>query len=93
MINSVLSKSLDISICNEEFFMFTFYSAKASKDKWTVLKGKLCMTTSAAKVLIYLEGPPEGIDLLASYFSILPLGAEPVSICHTCLFISSVFYW
>jgi hypothetical protein len=73
--------------------MFTFYSGKASKDKWTVLKGKLSMTTSAAKVLVYLEGPPKGIDLLASYFTILPLGAEPVSICHTCLFISSVFFW
>jgi hypothetical protein len=73
--------------------MFTFYSGKASKDKWTVLKGKLSMTTLAAKVLIYLEGPLEGIDLLASYFSILPLGVVPVSICHTCLFISSVFYW
>jgi len=52
-------------------------SGKASKDKWTVLKGKLSMTTSAAKVLVYLEGPPKGIDLLASYFTILPLGAEP----------------
>jgi hypothetical protein len=43
-----------------------------------VLKGKLSVSTSAAKVLVYLEGPPEGIDILASYFSIIPLTAERV---------------
>jgi hypothetical protein len=44
-----------------------------------VLKGKLSVSTSPAKVLVYLEGPPEGIDILASYFSIIPLTAEHVT--------------
>jgi len=44
-----------------------------------VLKGKLSVSTSPAKVLVYLEGPPEGIDILASYFSIVPLTAERVT--------------
>jgi hypothetical protein len=44
-----------------------------------VLKGKLSVSTSPAKVLVYLEGPPEGIDILASYFSIVPLMAERVT--------------
>jgi hypothetical protein len=38
-----------------------------------MLKGKLNVGKSLAKVLIYLEGRPKGIDILANYFSIVPL--------------------
>jgi len=44
-----------------------------------MLKGKLNAGKSLAKVPVYLEGRLKGIDILASYFSIVPLTTELVT--------------
>jgi hypothetical protein len=38
-----------------------------------MLKGKLSVGKSPAKMPVYLEGWPKCIDILASYLSIVPL--------------------
>jgi len=37
------------------------------------------VSTAPVRALVYLEGPPVGIDILASCFSIAPSKPEPVS--------------
>lgn len=44
-----------------------------------MLNGKMKLST-APVTLIYLEGPPTGVDILVSYFSITPSNPEPVSL-------------
>lgn len=54
-------------------------SGPVSKREWALLKGKMEVSTAPVKALVYLEGPPVGIDILASCFSIAPSKPEPVS--------------
>lgn len=54
------------------------FSGPVSKREWALLKGKMEVNTVFDKAMVYLEGPPAGVDLLASSFSIAPLKPEPV---------------
>lgn len=56
------------------------FSGPVSKREWALLKGKMEVSTVFDKAMVYLEGPPAGVDLLASSFSIAPLKPEPVRI-------------
>nr|XP_024360646.1 uncharacterized protein LOC112274978 isoform X2 [Physcomitrium patens] len=52
-------------------------SGPVSKQEWAVLKGKLKIDAAPVKALVYLEGPPGGVDILASRFSITSELKEP----------------
>jgi hypothetical protein len=52
-----------------------------------MLKGKLSVGRSLSKVLVYLEGQPKGIDILAIYFSIVPLTTQPIIVPLLFLFL------
>lgn len=54
-------------------------SGPVSKREWSLLRGKMEVSTAPVKALVYLEGPPVGIDILASCFSIVISKPEPVS--------------
>jgi hypothetical protein len=43
-----------------------------------MLKSKLSVGMSPAKMLVYLEGRPKGIDILGNYFLIVPLTTKLV---------------
>lgn len=45
---------------------------KASSTEWVILEGKLLLDTRPQKAVFYLEGPPNGIDLLVSSVVIKP---------------------
>lgn len=60
------------------FFYGCECSGSASKQEWTLLKGKMEVSAAPIKALVYLEGPPLGVDILTSYFSIAPSKPEPV---------------
>lgn len=64
-------------ICQEGFFFFEC-SGAAAKRKWILLKGKMEVSTAPVKALVYMEGPPTGVDIFASYCSIAPSKPEPV---------------
>ena len=50
------------------------------------------VTTAPIKALVYLEGPPVGIDILASCFSIAPSKPpEPVRYSVSCFVIALSF--
>lgn len=48
----------------------TLASGPVSKREWTFLNGNMEVSKGPIKALVYLEGPPPGIDILASCFSI-----------------------
>ncbi|KAG0556903.1 hypothetical protein KC19_11G087700 [Ceratodon purpureus] len=52
-------------------------SGSVSKREWAFLKGKMKVLTAPVKATVYLEGPPVGVDLLASCFSIALSNPEP----------------
>lgn len=39
---------------------------KASSTEWVILEGKLHLDAPPQKSAFYLEGPPDGVDLLVS---------------------------
>lgn len=41
-----------------------FYSAQATDKDWVQLQGKFLLNGSSSKVVIYVEGPPSGTDIL-----------------------------
>lgn len=41
-----------------------FYSAQATDKDWVQLHGKFLLNGSPSKVIIYIEGPPSGTDIL-----------------------------
>ena len=45
---------------------------KASSTEWIILEGKLLLDTRPQKAVFYLEGPPNGVDLLVSTVVIKP---------------------
>lgn len=58
---------------------FFVCSGPVSKREWSLLRGKMEVSTAPVKALVYLEGPSAGIDILASSFSIAISKPEPVS--------------
>lgn len=56
----------------------TLCSGSVSKREWALLKGKMEVRPAPIKATVYLEGPPVGVDILASCFSIAPSNPEPV---------------
>lgn len=49
----------------QKLIMFFFFkSAQATDKEWMQLEGKFLLNGSASKVVVYLEGPPPGVDIL-----------------------------
>ena len=65
-------------VCCEKLVFSFLCSGSVSNRGWTVLKGKMEVRTVPIKATVYLEGPPVGVDILASRFSIVPSNPEPV---------------
>jgi hypothetical protein len=84
-------------VCLEQLIFSSMCSGSVSKREWAFLKGKMEVRTAPTKATVYLEGPPVGVDLLASCFSIAPSNPEPVrssvpfKICHC--FTKLLIYW
>lgn len=47
-----------------------FSSVQATDKDWTQLKGKFLLNGSPSKVVVYVEGPPAGTDILVNSFVI-----------------------
>lgn len=45
-----------------------FSSVQATDKDWTQLKGKFLLNGSPSKVVVYVEGPPAGTDILVNSF-------------------------
>lgn len=56
MTNWVFPKSLDVLFLYNEGCSCCYYNGRASKNNWTMLKGKFSVGGSLVKVLVYLEG-------------------------------------
>lgn len=54
-----------------------FVSVQATDKDWAQLQGKFLLNGSPARVVIYLEGPPAGTDILVN--SLVVSHAEKVS--------------
>lgn len=45
-------------------------SVQATDKNWVELKGKFVIHGSPSRVIIYLEGPPPGVDILVNTFAV-----------------------
>jgi hypothetical protein len=43
-----------------------FLSVQATETDWVTLQGKFLLNGSSSKVVLYLEGPPPGTDILVN---------------------------
>jgi hypothetical protein len=43
-----------------------FLSVQATDTDWVTLQGKFLLNGSSSKVVLYLEGPPPGTDILVN---------------------------
>ena len=51
--------------------IFWFYfSLQATDTDWVQLQGKFLLNSSPKKVVIYIEGPPAGTDILVNSFTV-----------------------
>ena len=62
---------------------FSYKSAQATDKDWVQLRGKFLLNGSPSRVLIYLEGPPPGTDILVNTLVVkhaekIPLSPPPV---------------
>ncbi|GLT62977.1 hypothetical protein SLA2020_355770 [Shorea laevis] len=54
-------------------------NVQATDKDWIQLKGKFLLNGSASKVVIYVEGPPPGTDILVNSFVVKHAGKTPPS--------------
>ncbi|CAH2038420.1 unnamed protein product [Thlaspi arvense] len=54
-------------------------SVEASHDDWVNLKGKFLLNGSPARAVVYIEGPPPGIDVFVDHFDVKPAEKNPPS--------------
>lgn len=47
-----------------------FCSVQATDKEWTQLRGKFLLNGFPSKVVIFLEGPPPGIDILLNSLTV-----------------------
>lgn len=73
-------------LCNDFFFLpndtedvnlnvssdQNFVSVEANHDDWVKLKGKFLLNGSPARAVVYIEGPPPGIDVFVDHFEVKP---------------------
>lgn len=54
-------------------------SVEANHDDWVKLKGKFLLNGSPARAVVYIEGPPPGIDVFVDHFEVKPAEKPPPS--------------
>uniref|UniRef100_A0A1J3DLZ9 Endo-1,4-beta-xylanase A n=1 Tax=Noccaea caerulescens TaxID=107243 RepID=A0A1J3DLZ9_NOCCA len=54
-------------------------SVEANHEDWVELKGKFLMNGSPARAVVYIEGPPPGIDIFVDHFNVKPAEKSPTS--------------
>lgn len=52
--------------------LFPFSSVQATHDDWVQLKGKFLLNGSPVRAVVYIEGPPPGIDVFVDHFAVKP---------------------
>lgn len=48
----------------------SFKSVQATDKEWIEVKGKFLLNGSASRVVIYIEGPPPGTDILLNSLNV-----------------------
>ncbi|VYS45587.1 unnamed protein product [Arabidopsis thaliana] len=54
-------------------------SVQGTHDDWVELKGKFLLNGSPARAVVYIEGPPPGIDVFVDHFAVKPAEKETPS--------------
>lgn len=57
--------------------LFPFSSVEANHDDWVKLKGKFLLNGTPARAVVYIEGPPPGIDVFVDHFDVKPAEKSP----------------
>jgi hypothetical protein len=56
-----------------------YLSVQATDKDWTQMQGKFLLNDSPSKVIVYLEGPPAGTDILLNTLVIKHAARTPPS--------------
>ncbi|PIA44260.1 hypothetical protein AQUCO_01700095v1 [Aquilegia coerulea] len=80
---ATVQATLWVQIPNQREQYIGIANLQASDKEWVQLQGKFLLNSSPSKVVIYLEGPPPGTDILVNslvvkYASKLPPSPRPV---------------
>jgi hypothetical protein len=76
-------------------FLYVYQRNQASDKRWTHLKGKLLLHAPFSKAVLFIEGPPAGIDILVDGLVLSParkLQAAPRPKIEVCKLISLFNY-
>lgn len=75
-LNVSFDRTMLMKVC---FFFFFISSVEANHDDWVKLKGKFLLNGSPARAVVYIEGPPPGIDVFVDHFEVKPAEKPPPS--------------
>lgn len=77
----------------DHLFLVRGSRTEASKEKWHQLKGEFFLSSKPKRVVLYLEGPPAGVDLLVDSVLAFPSSHTQLEVCFTDLWMCVRFLY
>ncbi|KAL9681111.1 hypothetical protein QQ045_012892 [Rhodiola kirilowii] len=77
--NATIKATLYVQLANSREQYIGIANVQATDKNWVQLQGKFLLNPSPTKVVVYLEGPPAGIDILVNSFVVKHAAKTPPS--------------